>query len=184
MNWVKYYGAGYYGTMLLADWVADMKHIDASKLTAASVVVKETGSGVMPGLMPAELEQWTTSFVETIRLDILMPQDGAGAQAGAPPIGDLPRYFSAMATAIRNAGTNTSLWSAIETFTADPNRNGERYRPADISRIQRQISQVSPYVSGYVSWIFGDDMSPQATYYPVEAGELDRQYKDVFGPSR
>ena len=32
-------------------------------------------------------------------------------------------------------------------------------------------------MSGYVSWIFGDDMSPQATYYPVEASELNRHYR-------
>jgi hypothetical protein len=188
MNWVKYYSvqagsksaASYYGTMLMAGWVADMKSIDARKLTTASVVVKETGHGVMPGLTPAELRQWTTSFVETTNLDILMPQDGAGAQAGAPPVDDLPSYFSAMAAAIQAAGTNTALWSTLETFTADIQPNGEQYPPANIARIQNQISQVSPYVSGYISWIFGDDMSPQATYYPAEASELNRQYKSRF----
>jgi hypothetical protein len=73
--------------------------------------------------------------------------------------------------------TNTSLWSAIETFTAKSNLTSDRYPPGPITRIQDQISRVSPYVSGYVSWIFGDDMSPQATYYPVEASELNRQYQ-------
>lgn len=75
------------------------------------------------------------------------------------------------------SAANTSLWSAIETFTAVSGMNGSHFPPAPLTRIQDQISRVSPYVSGYISWIFGDDMSPQATYYPVEASELNRQYR-------
>jgi hypothetical protein len=175
MNWVKKYGAAYNGTSLLADWAADMKNIDPAKSTTASVVVKEAASGEMPGLTPIELDAWTASFLQSARIDILMPQDGIGAGDGAPSLDDLPEYFSAMQSAARAA--NTSLWSAIETFTADPNLSGEHFPPAPVARIQDQINRVSPYVSGYVSWIFGDDMSPQATYYPVEASELNRQYR-------
>lgn len=183
MNWVKYYGRTYYGTHLLAQWIADMKALDATKLTTAAVVVKETGSGNMPGLTAAELQQWTTSLLQTAKLDILMPQDGAGAGAGAPPLADLAAYYGAMAAAVPAAGTKTSLWSTLETFTAstDPNVSGEQYPPAsDISRIESQVNNVRPYVSGYVSWMFGDDLSPQATYYPVEASELNRRYKYAF----
>lgn len=192
MNWVKYYGqqqflgaAGYYGTNLLAQWAADMKTIDPDLLTTASVVVKQTGNGLMPGLTPSELGDWTASFLETAHLDIFMPQDGAGAQAGAPPLSDLPSYFSAMASAIPASGQNTALWSTLELFTAstDPNVPSEQYLPTnDISRLQTQVSAVSPFVTGYVSWMFGDDLSPQATYYPVEAAELSRQYQYTFDP--
>jgi hypothetical protein len=136
----------------------------------------------MPGLTASELRTWTTSLVRTTKLDILMPQDGAGAGAGAPSIGDLPDYFAAMAAGVRAGATKTSLWSIVETFTADCSPSGERYPPANISRIRSQISQVRPYVTGYVSWIFGDDLSPQARYYPAEARELNRQYKLSFGP--
>jgi hypothetical protein len=182
MNWMKYYGHAYYGTGQLANWAADMRSIDSTKLTAATVVVKATSQGSMPGLTASELRTWTTSLVRTTKLDILMPQDGAGAGAGAPSIGDLPDYFAAMAAGVRAGATKTSLWSIVETFTADCSPSGERYPPANISRIRSQISQVRPYVTGYVSWIFGDDLSPQARYYPAEARELNRQYKLSFGP--
>jgi hypothetical protein len=185
LNWAKYYGTRYYGTMLLANWVADMKSLDAGKLTTVAVVVKKTGWGVMPGLTATELETVTTAFLKTTRVEILMPQDGIGAQEGAPALDDLPSYFRAMwqaTQATRVAGSNTALWSTIETFTADPHLNNEHFPPATISRIQRQVDRVRPYVSGYVSWIFGDDMSPQAAYYPVEASNLNRQYQFAFKP--
>jgi hypothetical protein len=175
MNWVKKYGANYNGTALLANWAADMKNIDPARATTASVVVKKTASGEMPGLTAIELEAWTASFLQAARIDILMPQDGIGAGNGAPSLDDLPEYFAAMQTAAQ--AVNTSLWSTIETFTADPNLGGEHFPPGPVTRIQDQINKVSPYVSGYLSWIFGDDMSPQATYYPVEASELNRQYR-------
>jgi hypothetical protein len=175
MNWVKKYGAAYSGTSLLANWAADMKNMDPAKATTASVVVKETASREMPGLTAADLETSTATLLQTAPIDILMPQDGIGAGNGAPSLDELPEYFAAMRTAAQAA--NTSLWSAIETFTADPNLTSERFPPAPIARIQDQINRVNPYVSGYVSWIFGDDMSPQATYYPVEASELNRQYR-------
>jgi len=175
MNWVKKYDTQYNGTSLLANWAADMKSIDPAKATTASVVVKKRGSGAMPGLTASELEVWTATLLQAARIDILMPQDGIGARQGAPSLDDLPEYFAAMRTAAQSA--NTSLWSAIETFTAKLNLTSEHFPPAPVARIQDQINKVSPYVSGYVSWIFGDDMSPQATYYPVEANELNRQYR-------
>jgi hypothetical protein len=185
MNWAKRYGANYYGTTLLADWVADMRRLDPAKLTTVTVVVKKTGWGGMPGLSAAELEILMTGFLETTKVDILMPQDGIGAGEGGPALDDLSSYFRAMWQAMRAAraaGTNTALWSTIETFTADENLNNEHFPPAAISRIQRQINEVRPYVSGYMSWIFGDDMSPQAAYYPVEASNLNRQYRFAFNP--
>jgi hypothetical protein len=188
MNWVKYSSincnaATYSGTTLMSDWVADMKAIDPTKLTTAAIVVKETGMGAMPGLTPNELEQWTTSFLQATKLDILMPQDGIGAGAGAPSLIDLGDYFAALAAGTQAAGTNTTLWSTIETFTAVDGSSGAQYPPvADVSRLQQQVSAVRPYVTGYVSYIFGDDMSPQATYYPVEASELARRYKYIFEP--
>ncbi len=32
--------------------------------------------------------------------------------------------------------------------------------------------------------MFGDDMSPQATYYPVQADELNRKYRYTFNPEK
>ncbi len=182
MNWVKYYGganydaSAYYGTSLMANWVADLKSLDPTKLTTAAVVFKETGSGSMPGLAPSELQQWMSSFLATTKLDIIMPQDGQGAQQGAPSIADLPGYFAAMAAAAQSVG-NVALWSTTELFSYAANLGAEQYPPADASRVQQQVSAVRPYVTGYVGWIFGNDISPQATYYPVEASELGRRYR-------
>jgi hypothetical protein len=183
LNWVKRYGAGYYGTTLLADWVADMKCVDAAKLTTVAVVVKKMGRGAMPGLTATELETLMANFLKATRVDILMPQDGIGAGEGAPALDELPDYFRAMWRAARAADTNTALWSTLETFTADAHVNNEQFPPAAISRIQKQVDLVRPYVSGYMSWIFGDDMSPQAAYYPVEASDLNRRYRAAFHPS-
>jgi hypothetical protein len=180
MNWVKHYGRNYYGTTLMANWVADLKKLDSTKQTSAAVVVKKTGRGSMPGLTAPELQKWTTSLLRATALDILMPQDGIGAQSGAPTLGDLPSYYSAMANGARAASTKTSLWDTLETFTSVAGAGSEHYPPADASRVQQQINAVRPYVTGYISWIFGDDLSPQATYYPVEASKLNRQYKFLF----
>lgn len=95
---------------------------------------------------------------------------------------DLPAYYAAMQAATQAAGTGTALWSTLETFISEPNLSSEQYPPADVSRIQQQVSLERPYVTGYVSWIFGDDMSQQATYYPVEASELFRRYQYVMSP--
>jgi Domain of unknown function (DUF4434) len=181
MNWVKYYGgsnydaSAYYGTTLMANWIADLKSLDPTKLTTAAVVFKETGSGSMPGLTAAELQQWMTSFLATTKLDVIMPQDGQGAQQGAPALSDLPSYFAAMAASAQSVG-NVALWSTTELFSYVSGLGAELYPPADASRVQQQVSAVRPYVTGYVGWIFGNDMSPQATYYPVEASELGRRY--------
>ena len=177
MNWVKYYGRDYYGTAVLRDFVADMKRIDPDKITAATVVFKKEGDGLMPPLTAGDLESVMTNFLQTTRVDILMPQDGVGAMAGAAPITELPAYFAAMANARNEAGVGTVLLAIIETFTAAPDLSRDRYPPASISRVEEQLNAVRPYVSGSISWIFGHDMSPQATYYPEEAAALYRDYR-------
>lgn len=185
MNWVKCYGgpnydaSAYYGTTLMANWVADLKSIDPTKLATASVVFKQSGSGTMPGLTATELQQWMSSFLAATQLDIIMPQDGQGAQQGAPSITDLPSYFAGMAAAVQSVG-NVSLWSTTETFSYVSSLSAEQYPPADANRVQQQVNAVQPYVTGYVNWIFGNDMSQQATYYPVEASELIRRFAHVL----
>ncbi len=177
MNWVNYYSRDYYGTALLRDFVADMKRIDPDKITAATVVFKKDQDGLMPSLTASDLESVMTNFLQTTRVDVLMPQDGIGAMAGAAPITELSAYFAAMANARNKAGVRTALLAIIETFTAAPNLSQNRYPPASISRVEEELNAVRPYVSGSVSWIFGHDMSPQATYYPGEAAALYREYR-------
>ncbi len=177
MNWVKYYGRDYYGTALLRDFVTDMKRIDPHKIIAATVVFKRDQDGLMPPLTAGNLESVMTNFLQTTRVDILMPQDGIGAMAGAAPITELPSYFAAMEKARNKAGVGTVLLAIIETFTAVPGLSSDRYPPASISRVEEELNAVRPYVSGSVSWVFGHDMSPQATYYPGAAAALYREYR-------
>lgn len=176
MDRVKQKGPGYYGTALLRDFVTDMKALDAGRRTMASVVLKTAD------LAPEELESTLIGFLQATRVDTLMPQDGVGAGAGAPVVEQLPAYFKAMAAACEAAGTGTALWATTETFTAAPELSNDRYPPANIGRIAEQVEAVRPFVSGYVSWIYGNDMSPQATYYPVEASVLRRAYRTRYKP--
>jgi hypothetical protein len=183
MNWVKFYGSGYYGTALLRDFITDMQTLDPTKPVCAAVVFKKDAYYSMPGLTPEELQTVTTSFLAATQLPILMPQDGAGAEAGAPPLTELPSYFQALKNAAVSAAVGTVLWGTVETFTAVPNLSNDRYPPASAMRVQEQVNATRPYVTGYVNWIFGNDMSPQATYYPVEATGLNRDYQSRFRPS-
>ena len=183
MNWVMYYQPNYYGTTLLANFVSDMKTVDPTKPVAAAVVFKEYGVGAMPGMAPSDVQTQTTSFLGATGLQILMPQDGAGAEAGAPPISGLPAYFQSFANATSAAGSQTVLWSTVETFSSVANLSSEQYPPAPPARIQQQVNVERPYVTGYVSYIYGDDFSQQATFYPVEASATNRGYETLMRPS-
>ncbi|MFN7173015.1 MAG: discoidin domain-containing protein, partial [Fimbriimonadaceae bacterium] len=92
-------------------------------------------------------------------------------------------YFNAFAAARAAAANRTAIWSITETFTAVPGLSDDRYPPGDALRIDQQVNAIRPYVTGFVSWIFGNDMSPQATYYPVEASDLNRRYRARFRPA-
>lgn len=93
MNWVKadgganYDASAYYGTQLMANWVADLKSLDPTKLATAAVVVKETGSGSMPGLTAGELQQTTFS---TRRLPITTIFRFRVTNAALPPARSIP----------------------------------------------------------------------------------------------
>jgi hypothetical protein len=184
LNWVKfYYGSvgSYYGVGLLQQYVSDMRSVDPSKPVAAAIVFKKSPYWSMPGLTAGEIPFWTTTLLQGTGLQILMPQDGAGAEAGAADVSELGAYFQAFQAGVAAAGAAV-LWSTVETFTAETNLPNDQYPPAPATRIQQQIQNERPYVSGFVSWIFGHDMSSQATYYPVEASGLTRDYQAAFQP--
>ncbi|MCW5978975.1 MAG: DUF4434 domain-containing protein [Bryobacteraceae bacterium] len=181
MNWAGHYGPGYYGSKVLGDFVADMKKVDPGRVTAATVVFKKDGAGPMPGMTPGELRRVMEDFLRVTRVDVLMPQDGVGAGAGAPSIEELPAYFAAMSAAREAAGVNAEFLAIVETFAAEESLGDDRYPPARMSRVARQVNAVRPFVDGAVSWIFGRDMSPQATHYPREAGALYREYRYQYG---
>ncbi len=172
LNWVKYYGPNYLGTTMLHDFVSDMATLDPNKPVCTSTVFKKNADRSMPGLSAEETGFYAEQFLAATHLAILMPQDGAGAAAGAPAVEELPAYYGAFQSATTQ--TATQLWSIVETFSAVPGLDQDRFSPASAARVQAQIEAEQPFVSNLITWVFGNDMSPQATYYPVEASALFR----------
>jgi hypothetical protein len=180
LNWVKFYGPAYYGTRELQTYVENMKALNARSRIVEAPVFKKTGSAVMPGLSPKEAGKYLAMLASGSQVDIVAPQDGAGARAGAPAVAELEDYYSHMRAALEtsiSSGT-VQLWTTAETFqaarTGTESANG--WQPAPISRIRRQIASEGPYVSQIIQFMYGWDMSSEATYTPVEAGTLLAQY--------
>lgn len=180
LNWVKFYGPAYYGIGELETYVAHVKTLGARAQIVEAPVFKKTGSALMPGLSAAEAGTYLALLASRSQVGIVAPQDGAGAQAGAPDVSELADYYSQMrATLETSVRTGTvQLWATAETFqTATPEtESASGWQPAPISRIRRQIAAEAPYVSQIIQFIYGWDMSSEATYTPVEADALRAQY--------
>jgi hypothetical protein len=180
LNWVKFYGPSYYGIGELQTYVAGMKALSARARVIVAPVFKKTGSVLMPGLSTTEAGRYLELLASGSQVDIVAPQDGAGARAGAPAVSELGGYYSQMRAALETsiASGTVQLWTTTETFqaavTGTESTNG--WQPAPISRIRRQIAAEAPYVSQIIQFMYGWDMSPEATYTPVEADTLLAQY--------
>ena len=180
LNWVKFYGPAYYGTSELKTYVANMKALSARARIIAAPVFKKAGSVRMPGLSSREAGAYLAMLAKGSKVDIVAPQDGAGSQAGAPAVSELRHYYSDMRAAleIAIASGTLQLWTTAETFQAagagTESANG--WQPAPISRIRRQIAAEAAYVSQIIQFMYGWDMSSEATYTPVEADTLLAQY--------
>lgn len=185
LNWVKYYGSSYYGIGELATYVASMKNIDAIAQVVSAVVFKEQPNGSMPGLSPKENGAMLAILVEKSDVAVVAPQDGAGAQAGAPPISMLASYYAAMHNALANPinSGKVQLWSTLETFQAQfaGTESANGWQPAPLTRILQQVAAEKLYVSQIVEFMYGWDMSEFATYTPVEADTLLTQYLYQYG---
>jgi hypothetical protein len=186
LNWLKFYGPGYYGIRELATYVGQMKTLRASARVIEAPVFKKAGSVLMPGLSSAEAGTYLAALASGSQVDIVAPQDGAGAQAGAPAVSELGDYYSEMRAALETsiASGTVQLWTTAETFqaavTGTESANG--WQPAPVSRISRQIAAEAPYVSQMIQFMYGWDMSPEATYTPVEAETLLARYSgDAIG---
>ena len=185
LNWLKFYGPGYYGINELETYVGQMKALNASARVIEAPVFKKTGSVLMPGLSSAETGIYLAMLVSRSQVDIVAPQDGAGARAGAPAVSELGDYYSEMRAALETsiASGIVQLWTTAETFqaavTGTESANG--WQPAPILRISQQIAAEAPYVSQIIQFMYGWDMSPEATYTPVEADTLLAQYTGYSG---
>jgi Domain of unknown function (DUF4434)/F5/8 type C domain/Domain of unknown function (DUF5109) len=180
LNWAKFYRPGYYGIRELKTYVRQMKALSAGARVIEAPVFKKAGSVLMPGLSPVEAGTYLRMLVAGSHVDIVAPQDGAGAQAGAPAVSELGDYYSRMRAALGTsiASGTVQLWTTTETFEAavrgTETANG--WQPAPVSRISQQIAAEAPYVSQIIEFMYGWDMSPEATYTPVEADMLLAEY--------
>ncbi len=184
LNWVKFYGPAYYGIGELETYVAHMKALAARARVIEAPVFKKTGTAVMPGVSAAEAGRYLALLASRSQVDIVAPQDGAGAQAGAPDVSELGDYYSQMRATLETsvAAGIVQLWTTAETFqaAAPGTESANGWQPAPISRIRQQIAAEAPYVSQIIQFVYGWDMSPEATYTPVEADTLLARYSDTF----
>ena len=187
LNWVKFYGPAYYGIRELETYVAQMKALNASARVIEAPVFKKAELDLMPGLSAAEAGAYLATLASGSQVDIVAPQDGAGAQAGAPAVSELEDYYSQMHAALETpiASGHVQLWSTTETFQAAlaGTESANDWQPAEVSRIRRQIAAESPYVSQMIQFMYGWDMSPEATYTPVEAVTLLEKYSRASDPT-
>jgi len=180
LNWVKLYGPAYYGISELKTFVAQVRALGERARVIEAPVFKKAGSALMPGLSAREAGKYLATLAARSRVDIVAPQDGAGAQAGAPAVSELGDYYSAMRAALASsiAASTVQLWATTETFQSavGGTESANGWQPAPVSRITQQIAAEAPYVSQIVQFMYGWDMSPGATYTPVEADTLLAQY--------
>ena len=179
LNWVQFYGPTYYGISELGKYVAQMKAISPHAQVIEAPVFKKAASGLMPGLSPNEAGTYLAMLASGSQVDIVAPQDGAGAQVGAPAVSELGDYYSGMRAALETsiASGTVQLWTTTETFQAavTGTESGNGWQPAPVSRIRQQIAAEAVRVPNH-QFMYGWDMSPEATYTPVEADTLLAQY--------
>ena len=90
---------------------------------------------------------WGATLAETPSLDLLMPQDGIGAEHAT--LADVGDYFSALGAACADNGR--AMWTDLEVYALD----GDAATPADMARIADQLAYELPLVGGSVCWELG-----------------------------
>ena len=179
LNWVKAYGSTYYGITQLAAYVGEMKQINVAATVLCAPYFKQQSLNTMPGLTSLEAGMYLSILAINSNVSIVAPQDGAGAQAGAPPLSQLAAYYSSMKYQLP---LSTKLWSTLETFQAvvPGSESANGWMPAPLGRIKVQATSEAPYVIELIEYMYGYDMSQFATYTPVEAGTLYNQYQFAY----
>lgn len=113
---------------------------------------------------------WNNTLSGTPNLDLIIPQDGIGAQHATYT--EVAEYF----TALKNAcdANSRTLWDDLEIYNtvADP-------VPADLGRIIKQISTEASLVSKITCWEWSYYLSPT---YSIQSLDLyDNYYRYLLG---
>jgi hypothetical protein len=102
---------------------------------------------------PAEYQAWWNSTLsETPNLDLIILQDGIGAEHAN--YADVVSYFTALKNACESNGR--SLWSDLEIY----HNPSPPLVPASIERVVQQINTEAPLVDKIVCWEFDNYLSP------------------------
>lgn len=110
-------------------------------------------------------EMWTT-ILQRSEIDIIALQDGMGVNHAKRE--ELPTWFDATHTAIRESGKHTELWADTETFTSENS-------PMMIADMVGNMKVVQKYVDQYTSFSFNHYLSPQ-----LESKEASKAYEDYL----
>lgn len=177
MNEIKYWhtcnpytqGAPYYGSTFAGSFLSSIRAINPTKVVATAPVFKSYPGNSCSDLSPTELGNYLNSFLNISKFDLILPQDGIGAQVNSVPVENLGSYYAAMKQAAVNQGT--TLWSTVETFNV-----ASDVPASNINRINSQIANVRLHVDGFAQWIFGNNFSTRALSYPLQAATLQADY--------
>ncbi len=161
----------------LFNFRADTRSVNSQLKVLIAPYFKKDSVGGVGGMTPGQASVGLNMIIDDTGVDIVAPQDGIGSEQGAPPLSEIGLYYEAMRNELR---PGTELWTDLETFSFNPNVNNDKYPPAPISRIAAQVSAQQPFVSKIITWMFGRDMSPRSTFYPVLSGQLFRDYLNYY----
>ena len=162
----------------LSLFIADLAQVAPGKLVLAAPYFKKDIFDGTSGLTPHFAGVAIRWLMDQTGLKLVAPQDGVGSQQGAPPLSETAAYYNSMKSVLNSGET---LWSVLETFEFSSSVNQDKYPPAGMARIAQQVTAEQSQVSRILTWMFGRDMSPQSTYYPIEASQLLMDYKTQYG---
>lgn len=127
--------------------VADHLH----ELTPGKPVIISPFYNNKGGQTPAQWAAMWSAILRVAPIDVIAPQDGAGAAHTTP--GQMADWFAATKDAIASARPATQLWANSETY-------GPGYVPLPIGQIVENMTAVAPYVSKTLSFSYDHYQSP------------------------
>jgi hypothetical protein len=161
--------AGWYLTpeVVVNDWVVNRNHhkvwfhyelvgairqFDGHPIASAPYVIPDS---TWQPVSPERMREFAANYVLQTGVNIVMLQDGAGADNRS--LEKIAAYFQAAAEGL--AWTGAQFWADVEAFRVGV---GGEYVPADGEWLAAQSRVVAPVVANTVTWTFQHYMSPNS----------------------
>jgi hypothetical protein len=132
--------------------VAAIRQFDGHPVASAPYVIPDS---TWQPVSPAQMREFATNYVLQTGVNIVMLQDGAGADNRS--LERIATYFQAAAEGL--AWTGAQFWADIEAFRVT---SGGEYVPAPGGAVAAQSHVVEPVVATTVTWTFQHYMSPNS----------------------